>query len=351
MRQLTIAGRKITDADCFIIAEIGSNHGGDPDLCEKMIITAARCGVDAVKMQKRDNSLMFTKTALRKPYENEFSYGKTYGEHRDHLDWFGAREFLRFKAVAEKHGVIFFATPFEEESARFLRELDVPLWKIASCDVTNLPLVREVAGYQKPMLVSTGGASLADIDALVDAVDPFGQQAALLHCVSTYPNTDENVNLLAIRTMRQRYPRHLIGFSSHHPGILPLVIARTLGASIFEVHFTLNRASRGTDHGFSMEPKGLEQICNDLPRIQTMIGTGEKAPSDAERCGFVKKMGKGVYLRRPLKAGTVIEPTDICIKSPVGALKPHEADKIIGHPLLIDVSTGIDMSEDMVGRG
>jgi N-acetylneuraminate synthase/sialic acid synthase len=321
---------------------------GDPDLCEKMIIAAARAGADAVKMQKRDNEAMFTKTALNRPYENEFSYGKTYGEHRAHLDWFGMKEFLRFKAVADKHGILFFATPFEEKSARFLRSLDVPLWKIASCDATNLVLVEKVARYLQPMVISTGGSSLADIDALVAVIDKINPNFALLHCISTYPNTDESLNLLSIGTLRDRYPDKLIGFSSHHPGIEPLVVARTMGASIFEVHFTLNRGFRGTDHGFSMEPRGLETICQDLPRVRVMLGSGEKRALPEEQRGFVAKMGKGIYLNRPLSKGEVITHNDICIKSPAGGLRPHESGEVVGHSLIADCSTGVALERGMV---
>lgn len=348
MRQLEIQGRILTDKDVFVIAEVGSNHNGSVDLCEKMIIAAAKCGADAVKLQKRDNGRMFTKTALARPYENEFSYGKTYGEHRAHLDWFGEREFLRFKTLAEKHGLIFFATPFEEESAKFLRALDIPLWKIASCDVTNLPLVKKVAGYGKPVIISTGGASLADIGALIQTIEPINQNYALLHCVSVYPNRDEDLNLRKIATLRGCCPDHLVGFSSHHPGILPLTLARTFGASIFEVHFTLNRSFRGTDHGFSMEPKGLAQAIEDVKRVVTMIGTEKKEPLPAEIGGFVSKMGKGIYLSRPKMAGERIEEADICIKSPAGGYRPAEIGRVIGGVLVNDCSTGVAIREGMI---
>jgi sialic acid synthase len=348
MRKLELPGRTLTDRDCFVIAEIGSNHMGDPDLCEKMIVAVARAGADAVKMQKRDNEAMFTKTALNRPYENEFSYGKTYGEHRAHLDWFGMKEFLRFKAVTDKHGVLFFATPFEEKSARFLRSLDVPLWKIASCDATNLCLVKKVAGYLQPMVISTGGATLDDIDALTANIDKINPNYALLHCISTYPNTDESLNLRSIGTLRDRYPDKLIGFSSHHPGIEPLVVARTMGASIFEVHFTLNRGFRGTDHGFSMEPRGLETICQDLPRVRVMLGTGEKKPWPEEQKGFVAKMGKGIYLSRQMEKGEVVTHEDICIKSPAGGFRPHEAGEVVGHSLISDCSTGVALERGMI---
>lgn len=346
MRELKIGNRVLTEDDCFIIAEIGANHMGDPDLCEKMIIEAAKCGVDAVKMQKRNNKKMFTKTALSKPYANELSYGATYGEHREYLDWFGKKEFVRFKTLAEKYGVIFFATPFEEDSVDFLQKIDVQLWKIASCDVTNLPLLRKVAAYQQPMIVSTGGATMHEIVTMFDTIYPINCNFTILHCVSTYPNEDSALNLKFIEHLRQKFPYNIIGFSSHHPGILPLIVARTLGASIFEVHFTMNRGQNGTDHGFSMEPRGLRTICQDLKRIKTMLGKQFKDVYQEEKDGFIKKMGKSIYVNRGMVKGEMLKREDLCLKSPANGLKPSELDGIVGKTLISDLSTGIAIKKE-----
>lgn len=347
MRKLELANRIITQKDCFVIAEVGSNHMGDPDLCEKMIIKAAQCGVDAVKLQKRDKS-MLTETERARPYENENSFGKTYGEHRDALDWFGMKEFKRFKAIADKYGVLLFATPFTVKDAMFLKSLDMSLYKIASCDVTNLPLIRAVATFGKPMIISTGGATLEDIDEIVDALEPINRNYALLHCVSTYPNMDENLNLMAIVTLRTRYGKPLIGFSSHHSGIDPLKYARLLGASIFEAHFTLNRSWKGTDNAFSLEPKGLMQAVEDIKRVDKMLGNGQKTVTEAEKSGFIRKMGKSLYLKQPLPAGWKIKQGDLCVNSPGGGFKPHEVDKVVGKVLINDTSTGVCLEEGMI---
>ena len=270
MRQLQIGDRTLTNKDCFVIAEIGANHMGDVNLAEEMIVKAARCGVNAVKFQKRYNEFMFTKTALERSYNNELSYGRTYGEHRAYLDWFDLAEFQHLSYVAENHGVLFFATPFEEKSALFLHNLEVPIFKIASCDVTNIPLLRFIAALQKPMIVSTGGATPEEIKRCTDTLDKINPNYALMHCVSLYPNEDRDLHLRDIIAFRKLYPDKLIGFSSHHPGTMPLMIARSLGASIFEVHFTLNRGFKGTDHGFSMEPQGLERIC-EVARLSLKV--------------------------------------------------------------------------------
>ncbi len=335
MVELKLENRTITEKDVFVIAEIGANHMGDLDLCESMIIEAAKCGADAVKLQKRDNLEMFTQDAYNQPYDNELSYGKTYGEHREHLDWFGRKEYVHLISVARWAGILLFSTPFEQRSADFLLNLNMPLYKIASCDVTNLPLVKHVASFQKPMIISTGGAELSEIEALVDAINPINPNFAILHCISTYPNQDDQMNVNFLWSLGLETGK-LVGLSSHHPGILPHLLARARGASIFESHFTLNRGARGTDHGFSLEPAGLAQLCEDLPRVKEMLGFGNKAVLKEEREGFIKKMGKGIYLLKDMEAGETIGPNDVCIKSPAGGISP--AENVAGRILAVDVS-------------
>jgi N-acetylneuraminate synthase/sialic acid synthase len=346
MRKLDIGPISLRQSDVFVIAEIGSNHNGDVKLCEEMIRVAADCGVDAVKMQKRDNKELFTKTAYSRPYDNDLSYAPTYGEHREHLDWFGWREFKRFQGIANEKGVLFFATPFEIESLKFLHKLKVPMYKIASCDVSNLPLIEAVARKQKPVIVSTGGCTRTDLLLLKSTIEPINQNFAILHCVSTYPNLDHHLNLSLIQELANIFPNQLIGFSSHHPGLLPNYLARFLGASIFEVHFTLNRGFRGTDHGFSLEPAGLAKLCKDLKRIEPMMGKKEKRILAEEMGGFVDKMGKGLYLRQAKKRGQFIDKSEVIIKAPAqGGLKPWELDGIDGAILVNDVSTGQALRE------
>jgi len=241
---------------------------------------------------------------------------------------------------------LFFATPFEEDSVDFLHKIGVPLWKIASCDVTNIPLVRKIANLGQPMIISTGGATMEEIITLFDAIYQINDNFALLHCISTYPNEDLTLNLNFIHHMRAKFPFHLIGFSSHHPGILPLMVARTLGASIFEVHFTMNRGEKGTDHGFSMEPRGLQTLCQDLKRIRTMLGKQGKEVYPQERDGFIKKMGKSIYVNRYMVSGEVLKREDLCVKSPAGGLKPSLMDKVVGMRLTRDLSTGIALKEE-----
>jgi N-acetylneuraminate synthase/sialic acid synthase len=197
-RNLTIDGFSITDdGDCYIIAEIGHNHQGSLEKAKQLFKAAAECGVNAVKLQKRHNKTLFTKAAYYKPYDNENSFGLTYGEHREALE-FGREEYLELQAYAKELGVTMFATAFDRLSADFLAELEMPVYKIASGDLKNTPLLKYVAQIGKPMIISTGGANMEDVQRAYDAIVPVKQQLAVLHCTSSYPAEYQDLNLRVI---------------------------------------------------------------------------------------------------------------------------------------------------------
>ena len=341
MRSIKIADYMISDdSPPFIVAEIGSNHGGDAEVCEKLIRMAAKCGCDAVKLQKRDNAAMFTKAALAQPYNTEYSYGATYGEHRDKLDCFTLGDFYRFKSLARDLGLIFFATAFDFPSVDFLDALDIPCFKIASCDLLNIPLIRYAAAKGKPLIISTGGGTIEDIHRVHDALHAIDfTNFAFLHCVSTYPNRDDELNLSFINTLRETFKHHVIGFSSHHPGLDPCKYACREGARIIEVHITLNRASAGTDHAFSLEYKALETLCEDLRRIPVMLGSAERKVIEQERQGFIRKMGKAVRAAHTIPAGKRIGEDDIVLKAPAEGITPYQWGDVIGKIAVHELST------------
>lgn len=289
MREIVLNGRRIADElPAYIIAEVGHNHGGKFDTARTMIQTAAAAGAHAVKLQKRDVDTLYSFTMLQKPYENEHSFGKTYGDHRRALE-FGAKEYLACRSVAHTAKVDFFATAFDEPSADFLMHVDVPAIKIASSGMQDHALLRYVASLGKPMIISTGGAFWSDIDAAVDIMSGTDTPYALLHATAAYPvHNIVELNLKAIPEMRERYPNTVIGFSSHSPGIAMSLIAYAYGARIIEHHVTLNRASKGTDHAFSLEPKGLAVLCEDLLKAHVANGDGVKRMYDSERAPLSK---------------------------------------------------------------
>ncbi len=277
MRELWIGDRRIADDEpCYVIAEIGHNHGGSVDTARKLIHAAASCGVDAVKFQKRDIDRCYTPELLAQPYENPHSFGATYGAHRRALE-FGTQEFEAVDVAARAVDLPWFATPFDEASADFLRAFNPPAFKMASAGLTDGPLLSHVASFRLPILLSTGGSEARDIDRAIIRITDTHTKLAILHCTAAYPVLDHaEHNLRCIETMRTRYPQLVIGWSGHDSGIAMALVAYTLGARIIEQHVTLNRASKGTDHAYALEPVGLRKLVRDLQRAHLALGDGVK---------------------------------------------------------------------------
>jgi len=329
MRKLVIEGKTIDDTtDCYVIAEIGHNHQGKLKTCMEMFKVAKECGADAVKLQKRDNRSLYTKAGYEKPYDNPNSYGATYGEHREALE-FGESEYKELKAYAKEIGLTLFATAFDVPSVDFLAKLDMPAFKVASGDLKNIPLLTHMAQVGKPMILSTGGGTMQDVNRVYDAVMPINPQMCLLQCTAGYPAAFEELNLRVITTFRERFPQLVVGLSSHDNGIAMALAAYMLGARVVEKHFTLNHTWKGTDHAFSLEPIGLQKMVRDLRRARVAMGDGVKRVYDSEVTPMVK-MGKQMVAARDLPAGHAIRREDIAIKSPGGGLQPYEIDKVIG---------------------
>ncbi len=341
------------DDKIFIVAEIGSNHNGDLELCKRMIIKAKECGADAVKIQKRYNDKTFMKSILGAPYQSEYARETgTYREHREYLDRFDKKEFQELKKLANDIGIIFFATPFDYESVDFLHSLDMPIYKIASCDLKNLPLIKYIATIGKPVMLSTGGGREEDIFKAICQFMPNQHKKflAVLHCISTYPNQDNQLNLNFIKRLKQSYSIDNWGFSSHHPGILPLFIAYMCGARIFEMHFTFNRSYPGTDHAFSLEPAALRKACFDLRRIPIMLGNGIKKVLPEEEKGFVWKFGKAIHPIRSIRKGELFTFDNIAIKAPADGLSPNKINDILGKIAICDISTNDILTEDKIDK-
>ena len=300
MRQITIGPRVVTDdSPCFVIAEIGSNHGGSVETAVQMVRVAAACGAQAVKFQCRDNATLYSDTLLNAAYENEHSYGKTYGAHRAALE-LSDPALATCVFEAERSRVTCFSTAFDEPSVDRIVKLGMPAIKIASGGLTDLKLLRYAALTGLPLILSTGGGTMREIDAAVQTVTAYTHRLALLHCTAAYPVRDwAQHNLRCIQTLREAYPEIVIGWSGHDNGIALATAAYALGARIIEKHFTLDRSSKGTDHAFSLEPAGLRKLCRDLERAHAALGDGHKRYYASE-VGPIAKMR-----RRALPDGTM----------------------------------------------
>jgi sialic acid synthase len=333
-RHLRVDGVDIDDgSECYVVAEIGHNHQGDVEKAKQLIRSAHEWGVNAVKLQKRANGTLYTREFYDQPYDNEFSFGSTYGEHREALE-LDADEYRELQRYAREIGITLFATAFDFESADLLAELDVPAFKFASGDLRNTPLQRYVAALGKPMFLSTGGGTIEDVQRAVDTILPINGQLCVLQCTAAYPAQTEDLNLSVITTLRNRFPELVIGLSDHQNGIAMALVAYMLGARVIEKHFTLDHALKGTDHAFSLMPDGMRRLVRDLHRIPAALGDGVKRPLPVE-AKPLEKMGKKLVAARDLEAGHVLVAEDVAIKSPAdGGLPPYELDRIVGMRLL-----------------
>ena len=345
-RSLTIADKTITDtSDAYVIAELGHNHQGRVDTCLELVQAAKDAGCDAVKLQKRSNKKLFTAAYYNSPYVSDASYGATYGEHREALE-LDAAGYREAKAFAESIGIHFFATAFDQWSVDFLALLGVPAIKIASGDLTNTPLLAYAAHVGVPLIVSTGASNADDVERAYNTLTKAGAQFALLQCTAEYPADPANLNLDVILSYRFRYPNTVVGLSSHVSGLWECPPAYVMGARIFEKHFTLNRAMKGSDHRFSMEPAGMRKLVRDLRRTRLAMGDGTKRRLDVEQPA-ITKMGKRLYAAIPIRAGHVLTEADVAIKSPGGYPEPYKLSKYIGKVLTRDV----DADEAMCSTG
>jgi N-acetylneuraminate synthase/sialic acid synthase len=331
-RELSIDGVRIADdAPCYVIAEIGHNHQGDVQKAKELFRVARLCGANAVKLQKRHNRTLFTQEMYDSPYHSENAFGATYGEHREALE-LGHDAHEELIAYARQIGITMFSTPFDIRSADFLEGFDMPAYKIASGDLTNTPLLWHVASFGKPVLLSTGGADMADVRRAYETIRPLNDQIAVMQCTAGYPPAWEELNLRVIQTFREEFPDAVIGFSSHDSGIAMALVGYVLGARIIEKHFTLNRAMKGTDHAFSLEHSGLEKMVRDLKRAHIAMGDGVKRRYASEEKPLLK-MAKKIVAAHEIAEGHVLTEEDLAIKSPSDGLPPYELGKLLGKPV------------------
>jgi N,N'-diacetyllegionaminate synthase len=303
----------------FIVAEIGNNHDGSIGQAKALIEAAAEAGADAVKFQTHIAEAEMLPSTPTPPHfeEPRFAFTKrmelTLDDHRT------------LKSLAEARHLIFFSSPFSVAAVDLLEKLDVPVYKVASGEVTNPLLIERIAETGRPVLLSTGMSGLEEIEAAVAILREAGSEFALLQCTSSYPCPPEQVNLRAMRTLAERF-QCPVGLSDHTPDIYTAVAAVPLGAVCVEKHFTLSRRLYGPDHHASLEPEGLRRLVEGVRQVERALGSGEKRRDpihDAVRRTFEKSLVTAVEIR----AGSVIEGSMLTAKRPgsgIPALRLHE---------------------------
>ena len=264
----------------FIIAEIGNNHNGSIDNALELIKTANDIGVDAVKFQVKNIEKSFSQELLNSSYVTENSFGKTYREHKQALE-FSKEQLVEIYEFSRKLGIICFSTPFDTDSVDLLETIDNPIYKISSFHVTDMPLIEKVSKTKKPIIMSTGMSSIDEIDKAVELIRNHNDQLILLQCTSCYPTDDKDVNLAVIPSLRKRYSCP-IGYSGHERGLAICTSAVTLGACVIEKHFTSDRTLKGPDHASSIEPIGMKDIVLRSGKIFNALGNSNKIVLDCE---------------------------------------------------------------------
>ncbi|XP_050420084.1 sialic acid synthase [Adelges cooleyi] len=262
-------GRRLNmKSPCYIIAEIGQNHQGDMMMAKKLIKLAKKCGADCVKFQKTCIEEKFTMLALHRPYDSKNSFGATYGEHKQFLE-FTDEQFKELKKYAvKKVGIHFTASAMDPVSLDFLLSLKVPFVKIGSGESGNLPLLEKAAKAKVPLVISTGMQTLTDIRITYHTVSRHHNNFALLHCVSAYPTPADEANLNMIKTLRKNFPDILVGYSGHEVGSCITAASVALGAKIVERHITLDRNMKGSDHICSLDPSQFAKLVRDIRYIE-----------------------------------------------------------------------------------
>lgn len=317
----------------YVIAEAGVNHNGDRRLAKELVAAAAEAGADAVKFQTWVTEKLITPEAPLAEYQarNIASRQTQFAMLKQlELSYDAFREVRNF---GQQRGIVVFSTPDEEESADFLASLDVPVFKIGSAEVSNISFLQHVASKGKPVILSTGMANLAEVDAAVKAIEATGHsQLLLLHCVSNYPCQPAECNLRAMDTLRAAFG-YPVGFSDHSEGHVVTVAAVARGACVIEKHITLDKRMAGPDHAASLDPKEFAAMVTAIRVCESALGTGRKEPTASE-IAHRPLMRKRWVTNRPLPAGARLTPGDLALRrsSPDG-LDPSQMALLIGREL------------------
>lgn len=332
------------DNETFFIAEGGNNHQGSLENAKKLIDMAVLCGCDCIKFQRRTVDAMLTKAAREAPYSGKNAFGPTYGEHRKAVELKDS-DWVELKKYADSRNILFTASGWDEEAIDFLDNLGVPFFKMASADLTNIPLMIHTAKKGKPMFISTGMSNLDTVKMVVKKLEEFNVPLVIMHCVSTYPCDATKLNLTAIHTLIDNFPKHVIGYSGHESGTYPTCVAVVLGAKVVERHITLDRAWPGSDHAASLEFDGLRRVVRDIRLTPKLYGTGKKELVEGE-AGILKKLGKSLVSRTAIKKGTKITEQHLTQKSPGNGIPPMRLWEFVGKTAACDIEEDVTLKEE-----
>lgn len=326
----------INMAHVFIIAEAGVNHNGSLDMALQLVDAAQQSGADAVKFQSFKAEQLATRSAHKAAYqERTTSQAESQFEmlRRLELDRSAHERIVRH---CEERGIQFLSSPFDLPSIDLLAEMNLPVYKVPSGELTNEPYLRKIGSQGKPVILSTGMATLGEVEEAVSTLRAAGAgQLTLLHCVTEYPAPYGEVNLRAMHTLKVAFGLP-VGYSDHTPGIEVSVAAAALGAEMIEKHFTLDRSLPGPDHAASLEPNELKAMVTAIRNVEAALGTGIKAPAPCE-IPNISVARKSLVAAKPLPAGHKLDEQDLNIKRPGNGLAPKLMPALIGRTLRVAI--------------
>jgi len=321
-----------TGERCFVIAEAGVNHNGDLHCALELVDAAAAAGADAVKFQTFSTDALVSKQSPQYQMLRELELSP--------------EDFRELAQYCARKNILFLSTPFDEASARLLDELDMRFFKVPSGELTNLPFIEYLCAFKKPLIVSTGMADIAEVQAAADIITNAGVPFALLHCVSAYPADASATNLRAMETLSRQF-NVPVGFSDHSLGTAIAVAAVALGAKILEKHFTLSRDLPGPDHRASLEPDELRGMIADIRAIESALGDGVKRPALIE-LETAKIARRSIVAAHDIHAGTPIASEMLVIKRPGTGFAPAQLSSVIDRVARVDIAEGTPITWDLL---
>ena len=336
--QVRLGERQIGgDVPPLVVAEAGVNHGGSVDRARDLVRAAAEAGADAVKFQTFHADALARPDAPQAAYQRERAPSATQREMLRGLE-LPDEAWGQLAEEAATRGILFLSTPFDLRSARLLASLGIPGFKVGSGDLTNLILLRALAAFGRPLLISTGMATLDEIDVSLADLRAHGDPpVVLLHCTSAYPAPMADANLRAMATLRDRYAVP-IGYSDHTRGLAAAVAAAALGAAVIEKHITLDRSLPGPDHAASLEPGEFAAMVRGARAAATALGSGGKRPAASE-LDARNVARRSLAAIRALPAGHVLREEDLTALRPADGISPQRLDAVVGRRLARGVET------------
>ena len=332
---------------CFIIAEAGVNHNGSLEMALKLVDVAVQAGADAVKFQTFKAERLVTKMAPKAEYQKETTgAGESQLEMLRRLE-LSTQDHVHLKQYCAEKGILFMSTPFDEQSADFLDELGVSIFKLGSGEVTNLPYLRHVARKMKPLILSTGMSFLSEVDVAVRAIsETQNTQLVLLHCVSNYPTSPADANLRAIQTMSTAF-QIPVGYSDHTMGYEVPLAAAALGACVIEKHFTLDRTLPGPDQPASLEPGELAGMVKGIRTVESALGHGKKIPAPSE-APIAAVARRSLVASRTIPPGALITAESVAIQRPGTGMAPEFYSFVVGKKARVEIQAGTLLSFEML---